>query len=40
MGNLLKNLFSKKAPTLPTKVLMLGLDSAGKTTTLYALKLG
>lgn len=40
MGNLIKNLFAKKLPKKQCKVVMLGFDGAGKTTILYALKLG
>lgn len=40
MGNLIKNLFAKKVPKQQCKVVMLGLDGAGKTTVLYSLKLG
>ncbi len=40
MGNLIKSLFSKKLPKKQCKVVMLGLDGAGKTTILYSLKLG
>ena len=40
MGNLIKKLFDKKIPKQQCKILMLGRDGAGKTTTLYALKLG
>ena len=32
--------FSKLFKRLPTRVIMLGLDAAGKTTILYKLKLG
>jgi ADP-ribosylation factor protein 1 len=35
-GNLFKNLFGKKE----MRILMVGLDAAGKTTILYKLKLG
>lgn len=40
MGNIFKHLFAKKVPKQQCKVVMLGLDGAGKTTVLYSLKLG
>jgi len=41
MGNLFKRMFSSfKLLKNQSKILMLGLDAAGKTTILYSLKLG
>ena len=40
MGNIFSNLFSGLFKTREARILMLGLDAAGKTTILMKLKLG
>merc|ERR1711874_682100 len=40
MGNLFASLFDNFFTKKPMRILMVGLDAAGKTTTLYKLKLG
>lgn len=40
MGSALARLFKRLAGALEVRVLMVGLDAAGKTTVLYRLKLG
>merc|ERR1711946_88595 len=40
MGNLFASLFDSFFTKKPMRILMVGLDAAGKTTTLYKLKLG
>ncbi|KAF5397224.1 hypothetical protein P879_04180 [Paragonimus westermani] len=40
MGNLITNLFSRLFGKKEMRILMVGLDAAGKTTILYKLKLG
>ena len=40
MGNLFSSLWARMVGTVDMRILMLGLDAAGKTTILYKLKLG
>ena len=40
MGVLISSLLKLFSPETPSRILMLGLDAAGKTTILYKLKLG
>jgi ADP-ribosylation factor protein 1 len=40
MGNIFANLFSSLFGKRDMRILMVGLDAAGKTTILYKLKLG
>ena len=40
MGNLFTNIWKRMVGTKEMRILMVGLDAAGKTTILYKLKLG
>ena len=40
MGNVFSNIWKKMIGNTEMRILMVGLDSAGKTTILYKLKLG